>query len=178
MADLLNQYNEDSIKSLYWREHIRLRPGMYIGKLGDGSSVDDGIYVLVKETMDNCVDEFAMGQGKRIELTITDGGVIVRDFGRGIPLGKVVDVVSKINTGAKYDSKAFQKSVGLNGVGTKAVNALSNYFKVTAIRDGREKTAEFERGVLKKEHKEAKTTESNGTNVIFTPDEKIFKNYH
>ena len=178
MADLLNQYNEDSIKSLDWREHIRLRPGMYIGKLGDGSSVDDGIYVLVKETMDNCVDEFAMGQGKRIELTITDGGVIVRDFGRGIPLGKVVDVVSKINTGAKYDSKAFQKSVGLNGVGTKAVNALSKYFKVSSFREGRAKVAEFERGVLIKEHKETATTEPNGTLVEFRPDETVFRNYH
>src|SRR6188768_786304 len=138
----LFEYTEESIKSLDWREHIRLRPGMYIGKLGDGSSVDDGIYVLVKEVMDNCIDEFAMGQGKRVELTIAEGSVIVRDFGRGIPLGKVVDVVSKINTGAKYDSKAFQKSVGLNGVGTKAVNALSKYFKVTAFREGKEKVAE------------------------------------
>jgi len=178
MADLLNQYNEDSIKSLDWREHIRLRPGMYIGKLGDGSSVDDGIYVLVKEVMDNCIDEFAMGQGKRIELTIADGGVTVRDFGRGIPLGKVVDVVSKINTGAKYDSKAFQKSVGLNGVGTKAVNALSKYFKVSSFRDGRAKVAEFERGVLIKEHKETDTTEPNGTLVFFRPDETVFKHYH
>src|ERR1700755_2606918 len=154
----LYAYNEDSIRSLDWREHIRLRPGMYIGKLGDGSSVDDGIYVLVKEVMGNCIDEFAMGAGKRIDLTIADGGVTIRDYGRGIPLGKVVDVVSKINTGAKYDSKAFQKSVGLNGVGTKAVNALSNYFKVTAFRDGKEKTAEFTRGVLTKDHKETKTT--------------------
>jgi len=178
MADLLNQYNEDSIKSLDWREHIRLRPGMYIGKLGDGSSVDDGIYVLVKEVMDNCIDEFAMGAGKRVELTIADGGVIIRDFGRGIPLGKVVDVVSKINTGAKYDSKAFQKSVGLNGVGTKAVNALSKYFKVSSFRDGRAKVAEFERGVLLKEHKETNTTESNGTLVEFKPDETVFRNYH
>jgi topoisomerase-4 subunit B len=178
MADLLNQYNEDSIKSLDWREHIRLRPGMYIGKLGDGSSVDDGIYVLVKEVMDNCIDEFAMGQGKRVELTIADGAVTVRDFGRGIPLGKVVDVVSKINTGAKYDSKAFQKSVGLNGVGTKAVNALSKNFKVSSFRDGRVKTAEFERGVLVKEHKETDTTENNGTLVVFRPDETVFKHYH
>ena len=178
MADLLNQYNEDSIKSLDWREHIRLRPGMYIGKLGDGSSVDDGIYVLVKEVMDNCIDEFAMGQGKRIELTIADGGVTVRDFGRGIPLGKVVDVVSKINTGAKYDSKAFQKSVGLNGVGTKAVNALSKYFKVASFREGRTKVAEFERGILVKDHKEAASTEQNGTLVVFRPDDTVFKNYH
>src|SRR5579871_925082 len=178
MADLLNQYNEDSIKSLDWREHIRLRPGMYIGKLGDGSSVDDGIYVLVKEVVDNCIDEFAMGQGKRVELTVADGSVTVRDYGRGIPLGKVVDVVSKINTGAKYDSKAFQKSVGLNGVGTKAVNALSKYFKVASFRDGRTKVAEFEQGILLKEHKEAATTEPNGTLVVFRPDETVFKNYH
>src|ERR1035438_2858626 len=169
MADKnLFDYNEDSIKSLDWKEHIRLRPGMYIGKLGDGSSADDGIYVLLKEVMDNCIDEHTMGYGKYVDIEIKDKTVTVRDYGRGIPLGKVVDVVSKINTGAKYDSKAFQKSVGLNGVGTKAVNALSSYFKVTAFRDGREKTAEFTRGVLKKEHKEAKTTESNGTIVIFT----------
>ncbi len=173
----LFEYTEDSIKSLDWKEHIRLRPGMYIGKLGDGSSPDDGIYVLVKEVLDNCIDEFTMGYGKTVELTIEQKQVVIRDYGRGIPLGKVVDVVSKINTGAKYDSKAFQKSVGLNGVGTKAVNALSHYFKVTAIRDGREKTAEFERGVLVKEHKEAKTEEGNGTLVVFTPDETVFKNF-
>jgi topoisomerase-4 subunit B len=151
---------------------------MYIGKLGDGSSVDDGIYVLVKEVVDNCIDEFAMGAGKRVELKIAEGKVMVRDYGRGIPLGKVVDVVSKINTGAKYDSKAFQKSVGLNGVGTKAVNALSTYFKVTSFRDGKMKTAEFERGILTKEHKEVATTESNGTLVNFHPDETVFKHYH
>jgi len=150
---------------------------MYIGKLGDGASPDDGIYVLVKEVMDNCIDEYTMGHGKTVELTIDGKTVTVRDYGRGIPLGKVVDVVSKINTGAKYDSKAFQKSVGLNGVGTKAVNALSNFFKVTAVREGKEKTAEFERGVLIKEHKEAKTGEENGTLVTFIPDEQIFKNY-
>ncbi len=173
----LFDYTEDSIKSLDWKEHIRLRPGMYIGKLGDGASPDDGIYVLVKEVMDNCIDEYTMGYGKAVELVIEGKTVTVRDYGRGIPLGKVVDVVSKINTGAKYDSKAFQKSVGLNGVGTKAVNALSHYFKVTAIRDGKEKTAEFERGVLIKEHKEAKTTEANGTIVTFIPDETVFKNY-
>lgn len=173
----LFDYTEDSIKSLDWKEHIRLRPGMYIGKLGDGSSPDDGIYVLVKEVMDNCIDEYTMGYGKTVELTIDGKTVTVRDFGRGIPLGKVVDVVSKINTGAKYDSKAFQKSVGLNGVGTKAVNALSHYFKVTAIREGKEKTAEFERGVLIKEHKEAKTGEQNGTLVTFIPDETVFKNF-
>lgn len=178
MADLLNLYNEDSIKSLDWREHIRLRPGMYIGKLGDGSSVDDGIYVLVKEVVDNSIDEFTMGYGKRVEVTISDGMVTVRDFGRGIPLGKVVDVVSKINTGAKYDSKAFQKSVGLNGVGTKAVNALSKNFKVISYRDGRMKAAEFERGILVKDYPEADTTLANGTQVIFRPDETIFRNYH
>ncbi|SDC00946.1 DNA topoisomerase IV subunit B [Niabella drilacis] len=170
-------YDEDSIKSLDWKEHIRLRPGMYIGKLGDGSSPDDGIYVLVKEVMDNCIDEYMMGYGKAIELTIKDNTVTVRDYGRGIPLGKVVDVVSKINTGAKYDSRAFQKSVGLNGVGTKAVNALSNYFKVVAVRDGKDKCAEFERGVLVKESKEAKTGEDNGTLVTFIPDDTIFKNF-
>lgn len=180
MADKTNSndYNEDSIRSLDWREHIRLRPGMYIGKLGDGSSPDDGIYVMVKEVMDNCIDEHTMGYGKNIELTIAEKSVTIRDFGRGIPLGKVVDVVSKINTGAKYDSKAFQKSVGLNGVGTKAVNALSSYFKVTAFREGRQKTAEFDKGVLIKEHKEKETNESNGTLVVFNPDETIFKNYH
>ena len=172
-----SEYNEASIRSLDWREHIRMRPGMYIGKLGDGSSPDDGIYVLVKEVLDNCIDEFTMGYGKTIELTVEGKQVTVRDYGRGIPLGKVVDVVSKINTGAKYDSKAFQKSVGLNGVGTKAVNALSNYFKVTAVREGKEKTAEFERGVLVKEHKEAKTGESNGTLVTFIPDDSVFKNF-
>lgn len=174
----LFEYTEDSIKSLDWREHIRLRPGMYIGKLGDGSSPDDGIYVLVKEVVDNCIDEHTMGYGKQVELTIKDKMVMVRDYGRGIPLGKVVDVVSKINTGAKYDSKAFQKSVGLNGVGTKAVNALSTYFKVTSYRDGKEKTAEFDKGVLTKEHKEAATKEPNGTQVIFYPDETVFRNYH
>jgi topoisomerase IV subunit B len=173
----LFDYDEDSIKSLDWKEHIRLRPGMYIGKLGDGSSPDDGIYVLVKEVMDNCIDEFAMGHGRMVELTIEGKTVTVRDYGRGIPLGKVVDVVSKVNTGAKFDSKAFQKSVGLNGVGTKAVNALSNYFKVSAVREGREKTAEFERGFLIKEHKEAKTTEQNGTLVTFIPDETVFLNF-
>lgn len=173
----LFEYTEDSIKSLDWKEHIRLRPGMYIGKLGDGSSPDDGIYVLVKEVVDNCIDEYTMGYGKSVEIAIEGKSVVVRDYGRGIPLGKVVDVVSKINTGAKYDSKAFQKSVGLNGVGTKAVNALSAYFKVMAVRDGKEKTAEFERGLLTKEHKESKTSEANGTLVTFIPDETIFRNF-
>ena len=173
----LFDYTEESIKSLDWKEHIRLRPGMYIGKLGDGSSPDDGIYVLVKEVIDNCIDEYTMGHGKTVELTVEGKQVTIRDYGRGIPLGKVVDVVSKVNTGAKFDSKTFQKSVGLNGVGTKAVNALSNYFKVTAIREGKEKTAEFQRGALIKEYKESKTGESNGTLVTFIPDELVFKNF-
>jgi len=141
-------YTEDNIRSLDWKEHIRLRPGMYIGKLGDGSTPDDGIYVLLKEVLDNCIDEHVMGFGKVIEVSVKDGMAVVRDYGRGIPLGKVVDCVSKINTGGKYDSKAFKKSVGLNGVGTKAVNALSDYFKVQAFRDGKTKLAEFERGVI------------------------------
>src|SRR5580692_7681979 len=154
MAEKSNlfEYTEESIKSLDWREHIRLRPGMYIGKLGDGSSPDDGIYVLLKEVIDNCIDEHTMGFGKHIDITIEQKTVTVRDYGRGIPLGKVVDVVSKMNTGAKYDSKAFQKSVGLNGVGTKAVNALSSFFKVESFREGKVKLAEFERGVLTKEN--------------------------
>jgi topoisomerase-4 subunit B len=151
---------------------------MYIGKLGDGSSPDDGIYVLLKEVIDNCIDEHTMGYGKQVDITLERGTVTIRDYGRGIPLGKVVDVVSKINTGAKYDSKVFQKSVGLNGVGTKAVNALSNYFKVTSFRDGKEKTAEFEKGVLIKDHKETKSSESNGTMVTFVPDDTVFRNYH
>src|SRR3954462_2467494 len=158
-------YTEDSIRSLDWKEHIRLRPGMYIGKLGDGSSPDDGIYVLMKEVIDNCIDEHTMGYGKHVDITIDGKTISIRDYGRGIPLGKVVDVVSKMNTGAKYDSKAFQKSVGLNGVGTKAVNALSSYFKVTAFREGKQKTAEFEKGHLVTEHKETKTTGDNGTEV-------------
>ena len=174
----LFEYNEDSVKTLDWKEHIRLRPGMYIGKLGDGSSPDDGIYVLLKEVIDNCIDEYTMGYGKQVEISIDKRTVTIRDYGRGIPLGKVVDVVSKINTGAKYDSKAFQKSVGLNGVGTKAVNALSSFFHVTAFRDGKKKSAEFERGKLTVEHKEAKTDEPNGTKVIFVPDETVFKNFH
>jgi topoisomerase IV subunit B len=172
------EYNESSIKSLDWREHIRLRPGMYIGKLGDGSAKDDGIYVLVKEVVDNCIDEHMMGYGKTIDITITDSKVSVRDYGRGIPLGKVVDVVSKINTGAKYDSGAFQKSVGLNGVGTKAVNALSNYFKVQAFRDGQTKLAEFKKGVLTNDPRAGKSAEKNGTLVEFEPDNSMFKNYH
>ncbi|HKK79170.1 MAG TPA: ATP-binding protein, partial [Phaeodactylibacter sp.] len=146
-------YTEDNIRSLDWKEHIRMRPGMYIGKLGDGSAADDGIYILLKEVIDNSIDEFVMGHGKQIDIKIDDGRVAVRDYGRGIPLGKVVDCVSKINTGGKYDSKAFKKSVGLNGVGTKAVNALSDRFLVKAIRDGKAKIAEFERGELEKDHR-------------------------
>ncbi|WP_375581462.1 DNA topoisomerase IV subunit B [Marivirga tractuosa] len=172
------QYDEDSIKSLDWREHIRMRPGMYIGKLGDGSSPDDGIYVLVKEVIDNSIDEHMMGFGKTIEIKITDQRVEVRDYGRGIPLGKVVDCVSKINTGGKYDTGAFQKSVGLNGVGTKAVNALSNYFKVQAYREGQTKVAEFQRGVLSNDAEVTSSSGRNGTLIAFEPDETVFKNYH
>ncbi|WP_448518321.1 DNA topoisomerase IV subunit B [Rhodoflexus sp.] len=171
-------YTEESIKSLDWREHIRLRPGMYIGKLGDGSAHDDGIYVLVKEIIDNSIDEHMMGYGKHIDITITDRRVEVRDYGRGIPLGKVIDCVSKINTGGKYDSGAFQKSVGLNGVGTKAVNALSTYFSVESFRDGETKKAEFQCGKIIREHEIVKTTEKNGTRIIFEPDNTIFKHYH
>jgi topoisomerase-4 subunit B len=171
------QYDEDSIKSLDWKEHIRLRPGMYIGKLGDGSSIDDGIYVLVKEIVDNSIDEHMMGNGKTIEIKISEHRVEVRDYGRGIPLGKVVDCVSKINTGGKYDSGAFQKSVGLNGVGTKAVNALSNYFKVQSFREGKSKNAEFQQGVLTNESKEIATNQRNGTHIAFEPDGLIFKNF-
>ena len=171
------RYEDDNIKTLDWKEHIRLRPGMYIGKLGDGSSPDDGIYVLLKEVIDNSIDEFVMGNGKQIEVKIEEGIVTVRDFGRGIPLGKVVDVVSKINTGGKYDSKAFKKSVGLNGVGTKAVNALSAYFKIQSIRDNETKIAEFSEGFLKKDHKLATVTMSNGTLTQFQPDPNVFKNY-
>ncbi len=171
-------YTEDSIKSLDWKEHIRLRPGMYIGKLGDGSAQDDGIYVLVKEIIDNCIDEHMMGHGKTIDIKITDHRVEVRDYGRGIPLGKVVDCVSKINTGGKYDSGAFQKSVGLNGVGTKAVNALSNYFRVQSFRDGETKLAEFERGEVTNDAKVTKSSGRNGTLITFEPDDTVFKNFH
>ena len=170
-------YNEDNIKSLDWKEHIRMRPGMYIGKLGDGSSQDDGIYILLKEVIDNCIDEYVMGHGKKIDLEIKDGIVSVRDYGRGIPLGKVVDCVSKINTGGKYDSKAFKKSVGLNGVGTKAVNALSERFVVKAIRENKAKVAEFSQGILEKESKIIKAKEFNGTYIEFEPDRSIFNNY-
>ncbi|MBK6363739.1 MAG: type IIA DNA topoisomerase subunit B [Saprospiraceae bacterium] len=170
-------YNEDNIKSLDWKEHIRLRPGMYIGKLGDGSSQDDGIYILLKEVLDNSIDEYVMGNGKQIDIYIQDGVVKIRDYGRGIPLGKVVDCVSKINTGGKYDSKAFKKTVGLNGVGTKAVNALSKYFKAQSFRDGETKLAEFACGELKLDAKIGKTTENNGTLMEFVPDDTIFKHY-
>ncbi|MBD1262502.1 type IIA DNA topoisomerase subunit B [Maribacter polysiphoniae] len=172
-----SQYTEDNIRSLDWKEHIRLRPGMYIGKLGDGSSADDGIYILLKETLDNCIDEFVMGAGKTIEITIKDKMVRVRDYGRGIPLGKVVDVVSKMNTGGKYDSRAFKKSVGLNGVGTKAVNALSSFFEVQSSRDNQMKTAQFEQGNLTLEEGPVDTSKRKGTRVSFIPDESIFKNY-
>jgi topoisomerase-4 subunit B len=171
------RYTEAEIQSLDWREHIRLRPGMYIGKLGDGSSPEDGIYVLLKEVLDNSVDEYIMGYGKQIDIRIDESGVYVRDYGRGIPLGKLVDVVSRINTGAKYDSKAFKKSVGLNGVGTKAVNALSEYFKVISYRDGQAKWAEFQFGVLKRESLLEPTKEPNGTAVFFKPDGALFRHY-
>ena len=170
-------YSEEHIRSLDWKEHIRLRPGMYIGKLGDGSAFDDGIYILLKEVLDNCIDEYVMGHGKKVEVKIEGTRVEVRDYGRGVPLGKVVDVVSKINTGAKYDSKAFKKSVGLNGVGTKAVNALSTYFKIESYREGQMKRAEFDTGVLRKDEKLVPTTEPNGTRVLFEPDETIFRHY-
>ena len=178
MANTTATYNEDSIRSLDWKEHIRLRPGMYIGKLGDGSSTDDGIYVLVKEVIDNSIDEFVMGNGKTIEVKISDHQVEVRDYGRGIPLGKVVDCVSKINTGGKYDSAAFQKSVGLNGVGTKAVNALSDYFRVQSFREGKTKLAEFERGEIKKDARPVKSDQRDGTLIVFQPDKSVFKNFH
>ncbi len=173
-----HNYTEDNIRSLDWKEHIRMRPGMYIGKLGDGSAYDDGIYVLVKEIIDNSIDEHVMGFGKRIDIKISDKKVTVRDYGRGIPLGKVIDCVSKINTGGKYDSKAFQKSVGLNGVGTKAVNALSNHFTVQSVREGKCKVAEFERGELVNDPPIVPTEERDGTMMTFVPDDSIFKNYH
>jgi len=173
-----SKYTEDNIRSLEWHEHIRLRPGMYIGKLGDGSSQDDGIYILLKEVIDNSIDEFVMGNGRSIDISIKDKTVKVRDYGRGIPLGKVIDCVSKINTGAKYDSEAFKKSVGLNGVGTKAVNALSSSFKVISIRDEKIKEAEFKRGEISHEEKIVKSEDRKGTQITFVPDEKIFGNYH
>lgn len=171
------KYTEDNIRSLDWKEHIRMRPGMYIGKLGDGSSADDGIYILLKEVLDNSIDEFVMGSGKTIEISVQNQRVIVRDYGRGIPLGKVVDVVSKMNTGGKYDTRAFKKSVGLNGVGTKAVNALSSYFRVESSRDSKSHAAEFEQGVLKDEEHLEETSRRRGTKITFIPDEEIFKNF-
>lgn len=177
MAEQSTNYNEDNIRSLDWKEHIRLRPGMYIGKLGDGSSSDDGVYILLKEILDNAVDEFVMGAGKTVEVNIREGEVMVRDYGRGIPLGKVVDVVSKINTGAKYDSKAFKKSVGLNGVGAKAVNALSDYFQVQSVRDGKTKIARFEKGELVLDEPVGDSSLRRGTKIVFKPDNGVFKNY-
>ena len=176
MAEESN-YTEDNIRSLDWKEHIRMRPGMYIGKLGDGAAYDDGIYILLKEVVDNCIDEYVMGHGKTIDISIKDKQVKVRDYGRGIPLGKMIDAVSKMNTGGKYDTKAFKKSVGLNGVGTKAVNALSEYFKVEAIRDGKIKKAEFEQGNLIHDHDIEETSLRKGTKVTFVPDEEVFKKY-
>lgn len=170
-------YSEDNIRTLDWQEHIRLRPGMYIGKLGDGSSADDGIYILLKEILDNSIDEFRMKAGKRIEIKLDDGKVTIRDFGRGIPLGKVVDAVSKMNTGGKYDSKAFKKSVGLNGVGTKAVNALSEYFRVRSFREGKMKMAEFSRGIITENYDERDTSDRNGTEISFIPDGDIFLHF-
>ncbi|QOR74247.1 type IIA DNA topoisomerase subunit B [Cruoricaptor ignavus] len=170
-------YSEDNIKTLEPREHVRLRPGMYIGKLGDGSASDDGIYILVKEVLDNSIDEFRMKFGKRIDVKISDGKVVVRDYGRGIPLGKIVDVVSKMNTGGKYDEGAFKKSIGLNGVGTKAVNFLSTYFQVKSVREGKMRRAEFSEGILQEAHNEEDTTEKNGTEITFIPDNSIFINY-
>ena len=177
MAEENLKYTEDSIRSLNWREHIRMRPGMYIGKMGDGSAPDDGIYVLLKETIDNSIDEYIMGYGKNIDIDISDHTVTIRDYGRGIPLGKVFDCVAKINTGGKYDTEAFQKSVGLNGVGTKAVNALSQYFKVESCRDGKTKVIEFELGDQKRDYPIKKTDQPNGTSITFVPDETMFKNF-
>ena len=174
---MTNQYTEDSIRSLDWKEHIRLRPGMYIGKMGNGSSPDDGIYVLLKEVIDNSIDEYVMGNGKSIDISIKKDNVTIRDFGRGIPLGKLVDVVSKINTGAKYDSKVFKKSVGLNGVGSKAVNALSSYFKIKSIRDGKSKLVEFSKGLVVNEEEIQENSGRKGTTVSFTPDEKMFGDF-
>ena len=176
-ADAAANYSEDDIRTLDWKEHIRRRPGMYIGKLGDGTNSDDGIYVLLKEVLDNAIDEYMMGFGRQIDVTVADGTVTVRDFGRGVPLGKVVDVASKMNTGGKYDSKAFKKSVGLNGVGIKAVNALSTAFEIVSTRDGEQKRAEFSKGELREESPLTPTDEPNGTMVRFTPDATIFRDY-
>src|SRR3989339_399468 len=175
---MLENYTEDSIRTLDWQEHIRKRPGMYIGKLGDGSSRDDGIYVLIKEAIDNSIDEYMMGFGKNIELNLNEKEVSIRDYGRGIPLGKVLDVSFKMNTGAKYDSKVFKKSVGLNGVGIKAVNALSTGFTIKSFREGEVKIVEFSKGHLIKNHELGKAEEQNGVQISFTPDEEIFGNYH
>tara|TARA_B100001287_G_scaffold87097_1_gene72912 strand:+ start:279 stop:2123 length:1845 start_codon:yes stop_codon:yes gene_type:complete len=172
-----HEYNEDSIRSLDWKEHIRLRPGMYIGKMGNGSSPDDGIYILIKEVIDNSIDEFVMGNGKTIKVSVKNNRVSVRDYGRGIPLGKVIDCVSKINTGAKYDSKVFKKSVGLNGVGTKAANALSSYFSIRSIRDGNSKFVEFEKGSIVNDENIQENTSRKGTKVSFVPDEELFGKY-
>ena len=169
-----HQYTEDSIKSLDWKEHIRMRPGMYIGKLGDGSSHDDGIYVLIKEVLDNSMDEYVMGYGKKIEINVRGQRVSIRDYGRGIPLGKVEDCVSKINTGGKYDTKAFKKAVGLNGVGTKAVNALSQDFSIKSYRDQKMKSIDFERGNINQNNAICSSSQRNGTKVTFVPDENIF----
>ena len=171
-------YDESTIKSLDWKEHIRTRPGMYIGKLGDGSSHDDGIYILLKEVVDNCIDEFIMGHGKTIDIKVSGQKVTVRDYGRGIPLGKVIDCVSKINTGGKYDTAAFKKSVGLNGVGTKAVNALSDAFTVQSVRDGEMKLVDYSKGEIVQDYKIEKSSLRNGTKVVFQPDSEIFKNFH
>ena len=175
---MVENYSEDSIRTLDWREHIRLRPGMYIGKLGDGAAMDDGIYILVKEVVDNSIDEFAMGAGSEITVTVEERTVSVRDYGRGIPLGKLVDVSSKMNTGAKYDSEAFKKSVGLNGVGIKAVNALSESFVIQSFRDGETKRVRYARGVLEEEGDMVASGEPNGTLVTFVPDKELFGNYH
>ena len=172
-----NLYDESTIKTLDWKDHIRSRPGMYIGKVGDGSNPDDGIYVLIKEIIDNSIDEFVMGHGKTIEITTNKQEISIRDYGRGIPLGKLKDAVSKINTGAKYDSKVFKKSVGLNGVGTKAVNALSEKFNVKSFREGECREVSFSMGNLVEETKNFKTEEKNGTQISFLPDGKVFKNY-
>ena len=175
---MIEQYTEETIKTLEWKEHIRKRPGMYIGKLGDGSSQDDGIYVLLKEVMDNSIDEYMMGFGKKIDISVSDRRIRVRDYGRGVPLGKVVDVASKMNTGAKYDSKVFKKSVGLNGVGIKAVNALSTEFVISAFREGESKVAGFARGHLLNDAPVCATEEPNGTEIVFTPDPELFGSYH
>jgi topoisomerase-4 subunit B len=176
--NMTQTYDEGSIKTLDWQEHIRRRPGMYIGKLGDGSASDDGIYVLLKEVVDNSIDEFMMGNGKKIEIRVSNERVTVRDYGRGIPLGKLKDASSKMNTGAKYDSEVFKKSVGLNGVGIKAVNALSSYFQIKSFREGEVKELEFSEGNLQREMDVVPTNEPNGTYVCFTPDASVFKNYH